>query len=94
LGNKKCERKNGRGDDPEPVRANCFIHPARFFSNAEESGELQINFFQCSAESELAQPSPHWQHDVLGVVARRLWEKILSPLPNCNAVENRPAFTS
>jgi hypothetical protein len=24
----------------------------------------------------------------------RLWEKILSPLPNCNAVENRPAFTS
>jgi hypothetical protein len=23
----------------------------------------------------------------------RLWEKILSPLPNCNAVENRPAFT-
>ena len=22
-----------------------------------------------------------------------LWEKILSPLPNCNAVENRPAFT-
>jgi len=25
---------------------------------------------------------------------RRLWEKILSPLPNCNAVENRPAFTS
>ncbi len=25
---------------------------------------------------------------------RRLWEKILSPLPNCNAVENRPTFTS
>jgi len=25
---------------------------------------------------------------------RRLWEKILSPLPNCNAVENHPAFTS
>ena len=25
---------------------------------------------------------------------RRLWEKILSPIPNCNAVENRPAFTS
>jgi len=24
----------------------------------------------------------------------RLWEKILSPIPNCNAVENRPAFTS
>jgi hypothetical protein len=24
---------------------------------------------------------------------RRLWQKILSPLPNCNAVENRPAFT-
>lgn len=24
----------------------------------------------------------------------RLWEKILSPLPNCNAVENRPAFSS
>ena len=24
----------------------------------------------------------------------RLWEKILSPLPNCNAVENRPAFTN
>ncbi len=24
---------------------------------------------------------------------RRLWEKILSPLPNCNAVENRPVFT-
>ena len=24
---------------------------------------------------------------------RRLWEKILSPLPNCNAVENHPAFT-
>ena len=24
----------------------------------------------------------------------RLWEKISSPLPNCNAVENRPAFTS
>jgi len=24
---------------------------------------------------------------------RRLWEKILSPFPNCNAVENRPAFT-
>ena len=24
---------------------------------------------------------------------RRLWEKILSPLPNCHAVENRPAFT-
>jgi hypothetical protein len=23
---------------------------------------------------------------------RRLWDKILSPLPNCNAVENRPAF--
>jgi hypothetical protein len=22
----------------------------------------------------------------------RLWEKILSPFPNCNAVENRPAF--
>ena len=21
------------------------------------------------------------------------WEKILSPFPNCNAVENRPAFT-
>jgi hypothetical protein len=25
---------------------------------------------------------------------RRLWEKILSPFPNCNAVENQPAFTS
>jgi len=25
---------------------------------------------------------------------RRLWEKILSPLPNCHAVENRPAFTA
>ena len=25
---------------------------------------------------------------------RPLWEKILSPLPNCNAVENQPAFTS
>jgi len=25
---------------------------------------------------------------------RRLWEKILCPFPNCNAVENRPAFTS
>jgi len=24
---------------------------------------------------------------------RRLWQKILNPLPNCNAVENRPAFT-
>jgi hypothetical protein len=24
---------------------------------------------------------------------RRLWEKILNPIPNCNAVENRPAFT-
>jgi hypothetical protein len=24
---------------------------------------------------------------------RRLWEKILSPFPNCNAVENRPPFT-
>ena len=23
----------------------------------------------------------------------RLWEKILSPLPNCNAVENRPVFS-
>ena len=23
---------------------------------------------------------------------RRLWEKILSPLPNCNAVENQPTF--
>jgi hypothetical protein len=25
---------------------------------------------------------------------RRLWEKILSPLPNCNAVENRPVFAA
>lgn len=25
---------------------------------------------------------------------RRLWEKILSPFPNCNAVENRPSFAS
>jgi hypothetical protein len=25
---------------------------------------------------------------------RRLWEKILSPFPNCHAVENQPAFTS
>jgi hypothetical protein len=25
---------------------------------------------------------------------RRLWEKILSPIPNCNAVENHPAFSS
>ena len=25
---------------------------------------------------------------------RRLWEKILSPFPNCNAVENQPAFTA
>jgi hypothetical protein len=24
----------------------------------------------------------------------RLWNKILSPIPNCNAVENRPAFTT
>jgi hypothetical protein len=24
---------------------------------------------------------------------QRLWEKILSPFPNCNAVENRPTFT-
>ena len=24
----------------------------------------------------------------------RLWEKTLSPFPNCNAVENRPAFTA
>jgi hypothetical protein len=24
---------------------------------------------------------------------RRLWQKILSPFPNCNAVANRPAFT-
>lgn len=24
----------------------------------------------------------------------RLWEKILSPFPNCNAVENRPTFTT
>jgi Transposase DDE domain group 1 len=25
---------------------------------------------------------------------RRLWQKILSPFPNCNAVENRPAFNA
>jgi hypothetical protein len=25
---------------------------------------------------------------------QRLWEKILSPIPNCHAVENRPAFSS
>jgi Transposase DDE domain group 1 len=25
---------------------------------------------------------------------RRLWNKILSPLPNCNAVENRPVFST
>ena len=25
---------------------------------------------------------------------RRLWEKILSPSPNCNAVQNRPVFSS
>jgi len=25
---------------------------------------------------------------------RRLWEKILSPIPHCNALENQPAFTS
>lgn len=25
---------------------------------------------------------------------RRLWEKILSPVPNCHAVENRPAFST
>lgn len=25
---------------------------------------------------------------------RRLWEKILSPWPNCNAVENRPVFSA
>lgn len=25
---------------------------------------------------------------------RRLWEKISSPMPNCHAVENRPAFTA
>ena len=25
---------------------------------------------------------------------RRLWEKVLNPLPNCNAVENHPAFTT
>jgi hypothetical protein len=25
---------------------------------------------------------------------RRLWEKILSPFPNCNAVENQPTFSS
>ena len=25
---------------------------------------------------------------------RRLWEKILSPFPNCNAVENHPQLTS
>ncbi len=25
---------------------------------------------------------------------RRLWEKFLSSIPNCNAVENHPAFTS
>lgn len=25
---------------------------------------------------------------------QRLWEKITSPLPNCNAVENRPVFTA
>lgn len=24
---------------------------------------------------------------------RRLWQKILSPWPNCNAVENHPVFT-
>ena len=24
---------------------------------------------------------------------RRLWEKLLPPFPNCNAVENRPAFS-
>ena len=24
---------------------------------------------------------------------RRLWDKILSPFPNCNAVENRPVFS-
>jgi hypothetical protein len=24
---------------------------------------------------------------------RRLWEKILSPFPNCNAVENQPTFS-
>jgi hypothetical protein len=25
---------------------------------------------------------------------QRLWDRILSPFPNCNAVENRPAFSS
>lgn len=25
---------------------------------------------------------------------QRLWEKILSPIPNCHAVENRPALSS
>jgi len=25
---------------------------------------------------------------------RRLWEKILSPIPHCHAVENRPALSS
>jgi hypothetical protein len=34
----------------------------------------------------LPQRERNWWH--------RLWEKILSPLPNCNAVENRPAFSS
>ncbi len=33
---------------------------------------------------------PHREH----AWWRRLWEKILSPFPNGNAVENRPAFTS
>jgi len=36
---------------------------------------------------------PRGQNTIKLAVPVRLWEKILSPLPDCNAVENRPAFT-
>jgi hypothetical protein len=46
--------------------------------------------------------SPFWLISLLAYLAvpprerdwwSCLWEKILSPFPNCNAVENRPSFT-
>jgi len=65
-------------------------------------GDLQ---WATTEVAELEYQAMHWPHPggkttvKLAVPERergwwrRLWEKILSPWPNCNAVENRPVFS-
>jgi hypothetical protein len=68
------------------LRLFCALAETRSFTRTAD-----LNYLSHPAgKTTIKLAVPHQERDWW----RRLWEKILSPFPNCNAVENHPVFTS